>query len=305
MSTLLFTLTAGAMALAAAAVPVLAMRRARRSTAATASRAAINASLLKQRLAELEDERRRGLIGADAWRAMHEDLQRRALVEVDSEGSAAAAVPVRSVRPPVLAVAIALPLVAGALYMVAGSPHMLQAQPMPESDTGAAASAGPAAAPAARAMASAPALLAQLEAHVASQPKDARAWVLLARARMDAGQFDPAAVAYQRAIDTGTKVAKDATVWCEYADAVGMAQGGRLAGKPRELIDRALTLDVDAACGLEMAGSAAVEARDFRAAQQYWTRLLAQLPEGSRQHLQLSTALERVTQQARFALPSD
>ena len=33
------------------------------------------------------------------------------------------------------------------------------------------------------------------------------------------------------------KVAADPAIWCEYADALGMAQGGSLAGKPRELVD--------------------------------------------------------------------
>jgi cytochrome c-type biogenesis protein CcmH len=83
-----------------------------------------------------------------------------------------------------------------------------------------------------------------------------------------------------------------------------MGQGGTLAGKPRELIARALDLDANAPCALEMAGSAAVEARDFRAAQDYWSRLLKQMPADTPQHLQLATALKRIEQQAKFALPA-
>ena len=70
-------------------------------------------------------------------------------------------------------------------------------------------------------------------------------------------------------------------VWCEYADALGMAQGGRLEGRPRELIERALALNPAHPKALEMAGSAAYERGDFAAAARHWKALLAQLAAGS------------------------
>jgi cytochrome c-type biogenesis protein CcmH len=163
--------------------------------------------------------------------------------------------------------------------------------------------------PAATAAADAPragpagnATLAQLEAHVAAQPQDARAWVLLARTRLQADQFEPAASAYERALALSPKVARDPQVWCEYADALALAQGS-LAGKPRELIERALVLDARHPLALEMAGSAAVEARDFRAAQRHWGALLAQLDPARPEHARLSAALQKVERLAQFALP--
>lgn len=288
----------------------------RRQRGADASRAQLNAAVLRQRLAELEREHASGLLPAAEFEAAQEDLRRRALAEaVDAAAPATATARGRGVRVPVLAAALVLPLLALGIYLMAGSPHLLQpvgsidvaAATAPANATAAAdgtAPASPHAAPHAAGGGLPPAMLAQLEAHVASSPSDARAWVLLGRARMDAGQFAPAAVAYERAIAAEPKVAKDPTIWCEYADAVGMSQGGQLAGKPAELIDKALQLDATSACGLEMAGSAAVEARDFRAAQLHWRALLKQLPEGSTQYLQLSTALDRIEAQAKFSLPS-
>jgi cytochrome c-type biogenesis protein CcmH len=288
----------------------------RRNRNADASRAQLNAAVLRQRLDELERERASGLLPTAEFEAAQDELRRRALTEaVDAVDTPAAAPRIRRVRVPVLAAALSLPVLALGIYLVAGSPHLLQsngidvaAAPAPASgaDAAAATDAGAAAtaSPHAAGGGVPPAMLAQLEAHVASSPSDARAWVLLGRARMDAGQFGPAAVAYERAIAAQAKVAKDPTIWCEYADAVGMSQGGQLAGKPKELIDKALQLDATSACGLEMAGSAAIEARDFRAAQTYWQQLLKQLPEGSAQHLQLATALDRIEAQAKFSLPS-
>jgi cytochrome c-type biogenesis protein CcmH len=81
-------------------------------------------------------------------------------------------------------------------------------------------------------------------------------------------------------------------------------QGGRLAGKPHELIDRALALDAAHPRALEMAGSAAYEAGDFRGAARHWKQLLTLLPANSTEHAQLAAAIARAEQRAKFTLPS-
>jgi cytochrome c-type biogenesis protein CcmH len=128
--------------------------------------------------------------------------------------------------------------------------------------------------------------------------------VLLARGLMDADQFAPAAAAYARAIALSRKVATDPQVLAEYADALGMTQGGRLAGKPREVIDKALQLDPRHPKALELAGSAALEARDFRAAHAHWRDLLESLPPDSPQRLPLAAAVEKVERLAPLSLSS-
>jgi cytochrome c-type biogenesis protein CcmH len=72
-----------------------------------------------------------------------------------------------------------------------------------------------------------------------------------------------------------------------------MAQGGSLRGRPRELIAKALAIDSDHPRALEMAGSAAYEAGDYRMALSYWEPLLAQLRSGTFAHWELSAAIER------------
>ena len=124
------------------------------------------------------------------------------------------------------------------------------------------------------------------------QPRDGRSWVLEARRHMDADRFPEAARAYENGL-ASRKVAADPQVWCELADALGMAQGGRLAGRPTELVDKALALNPLHPRALEMAGSAAYEAGDFARAARHWNQLLAQLPPGSPEHAQLTAALLR------------
>jgi cytochrome c-type biogenesis protein CcmH len=130
--------------------------------------------------------------------------------------------------------------------------------------------------------------------HLARNARDGRAWVLLARIDFAADRFGEAADAYAKALAAAPKVAADPGIWCEYADALGMAQGGTLEGKPRELIERALALDPAHPRALEMAGSAAYEQQDYESALRNWQALLARLPADSREHRELTAAIERV-----------
>ena len=132
-----------------------------------------------------------------------------------------------------------------------------------------------------------------LAANVARNPRDARSWVMLARMDFAADRFADAAAAYAGALAASPTVGKDPGLWCEYADALGMAQGGTLAGKPRELVAQALLQDPGHPKALEMAGSAAFEERDFTAAARHWRVLLAQLPPGSAEQRELAAAIAR------------
>jgi cytochrome c-type biogenesis protein CcmH len=133
----------------------------------------------------------------------------------------------------------------------------------------------------------------ELAAHLARNPDDGRAWVLLARADFEADRFAEAAAAYAKAVAASPKVARDPAVWCEYADALGMAQGGSLAGPPHALVVHALALNPSHPKALEMAGGAAFEARDYGSAARYWRELLVQIPQATREREELVAAIAR------------
>ena len=141
-----------------------------------------------------------------------------------------------------LVVAVALPVVAGILYFTVGKPDALTDDP-----------------PAPAGEAAKGDYIEQLQSHLSRQPRDGRGWVLLARAQADRNEFKAAADAYEKALTVSEKVAKDPGVLCEYADALGMTQGGRLAGRPAELIAKALSINPAHPVALEMAGSVAYE----------------------------------------------
>jgi cytochrome c-type biogenesis protein CcmH len=137
---------------------------------------------------------------------------------------------------------------------------------------------------------------AEIARHLERSPDDGRAWVLLARIDFAANHYPDAAAAYARALAASPKVAGDPGVWCEYADALGMAQGGSLAGRPRELVMRALAQNPAHPKALEMAGSAAFEAGEYAAAVQFWRQLLPQLANDPRAQRELDGAITRAEQ---------
>jgi cytochrome c-type biogenesis protein CcmH len=74
----------------------------------------------------------------------------------------------------------------------------------------------------------------------------------------------------------------DADLLSDYAFAMAMANGQRLAGQPLELINKALQLDPENPKALELAGSAAFEAKNYDRAISYWQKLLQKTPADSK-----------------------
>ncbi len=176
-------------------------------------------------------------------------------------------------------VAIALALAAGAFLTVSHEPAMP--------------SAAAAAAPTAKDAMPATDLREGLVAHLVRNPRDARSLILLARLDFSHDRFADAADAYRRAIAVNAKADSDPGIWCEYADALGMAQGGSLAGEPRAIVLRTLARKPGFPRALEMAGSAAFEAREFADAARYWRELATQLPEEAPARRELLAAAAR------------
>jgi cytochrome c-type biogenesis protein CcmH len=165
------------------------------------------------------------------------------------------------------------------------------------------AEARPPAAQASGGAADADAYVRRLRLHLERQPRDARAWVILARLQAETDHFAEAAEAYEKALALPSKVARDPAVWCEFADALGMTQGGKLADRPRQLIARALALDPNHPKALEMAGSAEYQQRNYAMALHYWRPLLGTLEPGSQARAELAAAIVRAERLAATTLP--
>jgi cytochrome c-type biogenesis protein CcmH len=235
----------------------------------------LNADICRQQLADVDRDCALGLVDPAHAEQARDELRRRLIAEAQTEAPLCRALTGR--RSAVL-LAVAVPLLAVLLYAQFGSLRFVNRS----TEAATPGSAG----------------VEDLEARVREQPSDARAWVLLARARMERSEFGAAAAAYQSAIARSAKVEKDPAVLCEFADALAMEQGGSLQGRPAELITRALAIDGRHPLALEMAGSVAYERAQYGEAAARWQELLRQLEPGSDRYRELSGALERARQKS-------
>jgi cytochrome c-type biogenesis protein CcmH len=209
-------------------------------------------------------------------------VRRRAVPPAEPAGGEDAPAPPSPLRRrSIAAMVIALPVMAAGLYAWLGEPAALA--DASSLDAQGALDALPATA-----------VREELVAHLARNPRDARGHVLLARLEAAQDNFPAAATAYRNAIAASGKVANDPAILCEYADALGMAQGGSLAGPPLELVMRALAIAPAHPRALEMAGSAAFEQQDYANALRHWRTLQAQLAADDPQARDLAGAIARV-----------
>jgi len=183
------------------------------------------------------------------------------------------AVPV-SARNTAYLLGFGLPLVAIIFYLKVGQPELIS-NPAPVGVPPASASAP---APPERSQEQIEANVAKLAKRLESNPNDAQGWTMLARSYSSLEKYNEAVKAYAKATEL---TPNDADLWAEYAFATAMSGGKTLAGKPMELLNRALKVDPNNAKALQLAGSAAFEAKDYKKAVDYWGRVLKQVPPDS------------------------
>jgi cytochrome c-type biogenesis protein CcmH len=128
-------------------------------------------------------------------------------------------------------------------------------------------------------------------------PRDGAAWAMLAHSLDMLGKFAESSQAYARLVEIKPD---DAQTWADYADALAVANGRRLAGKPTELIERALALDPHNAKALALAGTAAFQRESYREALDRWQRA-----ETATADPKFRGELDASIRQARVALKED
>lgn len=164
-------------------------------------------------------------------------------------------------------VALAIPMLAGTLYFSLGrfdavehSAELAQAAPsMPTS-------------------ADIEKMVAGLAEKMKANPDDAEGWLMLGKSYKYMEQFPKAADAFANAYRL---MGDKPDVMLLYAEALAFAADKNLAGKPSELIFKALALEPENPNGLWLAGLAKVQQGDSKEAATLWRKLESLLPEGS------------------------
>jgi cytochrome c-type biogenesis protein CcmH len=135
------------------------------------------------------------------------------------------------------------------------------------------------------------AMVDRLAEKLKTRPDDIDGWMMLGRSSMMLERFEVAADAWARA---SALRPGDAQIVADQADALAMAQGQRLSGKPAELVAKALALDPKNLKALVMSAAAALERGDSQGAIGYWEQALKIVPAGSEAALALTDYIRQV-----------
>ena len=219
----------------------------------------VNLSVYKDQFADLDADFARGSISEDNYKEAKAELERRMLDESRAEKGAPAPVPVGGVKT-ALVIGAAIPVIAGLLYAKLGAPDAFSPLATAPQDqhqlSGAQVNE----------------MVAKLAARLEKEPDNVDGWVMLARTYYQQRKFPEAARAYEKLTQL---LPNEADLYSDYADALAMAQGRNLAGKPMELVKKALELDPNQWKALAMAGTEAFDRKDYKSAITYWERLKA------------------------------
>jgi len=230
-----------------------------KSSGAGVSRRQLNTAIYRDQLARLERDRAENMLAEADYAQARDELQRRVIEDTRDEDAAAT---LQAPRKTMLAVGLALPALAVGLYILLGSPaalepsapqHQVSSQDMER-------------------------LTAGLAQKLEKDPGNLQGWAMLARSYKMLGRNAEAEQAFERA---GSFLDNDAQLLAIYADLAATNANGNFAGKPTQLIEKALKVDPENAMALWLAGTAAFRAGQFESAVRIWERLMQQIEPDS------------------------
>ena len=270
---LFWVICAGLILIALAFVLPTAMQRAGESDREIEDeRKEANIAVYRDQLSELESDLRNGIVSDEQYAQDREEIERRLLEDTATSQTTKTVMAPALLRNTAYLLGIGLPLIAVIFYLNVGSPKSITETPQVAS------ARGQTAAPQERTQEQIAANVDKLAQRLQSNPNDAQGWTMLARSYNSMEKWSEAAGAYAKATEQSPN---NADLWAEYAFATAMANDRSLEGKPMELINRALKVDPQNSKALQLAGSAAFQAKDYKKAIDYWQQILKQVPAGS------------------------
>jgi cytochrome c-type biogenesis protein CcmH len=228
-----------------------------------------NLRIAREKIAELDAELAAGTLDQATYDQAKEEVEQELLEDVaqpDQHVSGGN----RGSRAAMVLLLVLVPVMSIGLYMLLGSPQHLEVvgagaetdNPHAQGSTGKAPTMAE--------------IQEALEQRVKEQPEDAESWFMLGRLYAGMQRFGDAAKAYEQVARITDNHPQALIAW---ADALAMTQGGRLTGKPYELVRQALDKAPDDPTALWLAGQGAREANDYQNAVYYWRQAEAGLAD--------------------------
>jgi cytochrome c-type biogenesis protein CcmH len=138
------------------------------------------------------------------------------------------------------------------------------------------------------------AMVTGLAERLKQQPDDAVGWTMLGRSYKYLEQYAKAADAFGHAYKL---IGDQPEIMLLYADMLAFANDEQMAGKPEQLVFKALALEPDNMTGLWLGGMAKAQTGEFVAAMALWKKLEALLPPGSESQQEIQGLLAKLATQ--------
>lgn len=276
-----FILLAAVMVLVALALVVWPLMRKTRVDG-DAERRAANLALLRQQFAELEADYKAGNIPADEYEETRSEIETRVLEET-KEGEKTQTTVGRQGFYAACALVVLIPVCSFLLYLQVGTPIALD----PEFTRAQAQSA------AVSGQHSDAEVLEQIkiiEERLKEQPDNIDGWMMLARANASFKNWAKSSEAFEQ---VARLIPNNPDVLADWADVMAAAQNGSLDGRPKELIEQALKIDPKHWKALALMGTLCFDKEDYKGAVDYWSRMLADVDQGSEEWRQINENIEQ------------
>lgn len=259
----------------------------------TQQRKTDNIAILRQQYDELEADHKAGRVSDDEYEETRGEIETRVLEESKDPEDA---VPLKSGRQGVyaaFALVVLVPVASFLLYLELGSPIAMdpdftRQQEQMQKMSGQ------------HSVAELAEQVKFLEERLKEHPDNADGWMMLARTSAAVKNWKKSSEAFEQ---VNRLVPDNADVLADWADVMAAAQDGNLEGRPKELIEKALAVDPRHWKALALMGTLCYNKGDYEGAVKYWSRMLADVEQGSEEWRQIMENIE----QARRAggLPPD
>lgn len=233
------------------------------------SRRQMNAAIYREELDKLEADRLSGAVDAASYGQAHAEMRQRLFQDTDEADDQAV---LGSPKKTIIGICIFVVLLSAGFYFFLGDASRIAEKnaerPMTQE--------------------SVEKMVAEFAAKMEKEPNNLQGWAMLARSYRILGRNAEAEKAYARA---GSFVDADPQLLADYADVLAANANGNFAGKPLQLINKALALDPNNLLALWLSGTAAFNAQNYKAAVQSWEKLAKQLPAESDETLAITASI--------------
>lgn len=279
---ILFWIVAVAL-IAAALLLLLPVLFNKNGTAETVERRQVNITVHRDKLAELERDLASGVLNQDQYDAAKKEIELALLEDLGDDDADVGEVldePRQRIyaRIGMVAVAVIVPVLSLAMYGALGGGSAAFAPDQAVPQVAAEGHEGPL-----------EGMVAGLLQRLEKDPNDAEGWLMLGRSYYFLKQHGKAAEALGKAV--GILGEDNPDLLADYADTLAVANNRSMAGKPYELVKKALSLQPFHEKSLWLAGTGAYQQGDFQSAYQYWEKLLQIFPPGSENATQIQRNL--------------